>query len=169
MKRSIILFALLIKSQIGVCQDHNNALLNKFIFADSVVLVSHMSLNGIDRTIVLSSAENESYLVKRDSINASLIKQRHSLKNISDVKFLWFTLTRENHDSIIEEISCFDPHHTVLIFKERMISFIDICFECRHFVTSKDITLSDQLSKETWEILERFFRKKGMTFQLKRK
>lgn len=58
------------------------------------------------------------------------------------------------------------PHHGILIFKKKKCSYFDICFSCRHFVSSKDIKLSDELSDKTWQALELFFQNRNFKFEM---
>ena len=75
-------------------------------------------------------------------------------------------LITENRDSIIQDIQCFEPHHGILIFKKGKCSYFDICFGCRHFITSKDIKISDELSDKTWNDFESFFRNRNLKYEM---
>jgi hypothetical protein len=83
-----------------------------------------------------------------------------------EINSLAAILTAHNYDKTIEDIGCFEPHHGILIFKNGNCSFFDICFGCRHFVTSTDVSLSDEISRNSWTMLESFFRSKGLTYKL---
>lgn len=146
-------------------QKANNKLYNKFVSADSVVLVSHLE------TYIFSVNEETGeripphLLVKKNTVNYNIIKERFKLDKKEIDSIATIMLTR-NSDSLIQDIQCFIPHHGILLFKKGKCSFFDICFGCRHFVTSKDIKLSDELDDRTWNALETFFRNRKLDYEL---
>lgn len=149
----------------GFGQSSNNKVYKKFITADSVILVSHLTTF----IPIIDDSTHErigSYrLVENNKVNYKIVKQRYQLdkKEIDTVAQIIITL---NNDSIIEDIKCFMPHHGILIFKKGKCSYFDICFGCRHFITSKDIKLSDELDDKTWKTLESFFRNRKLNYEL---
>ncbi|MGG9963735.1 hypothetical protein [Ferruginibacter sp. SUN106] len=98
-------------------------------------------------------------------MNYKIVKEHYQLdkKEIDSIAAIIIT---PNNDSIIRDISCFMPHHGILIFKNGKCSYFDICFGCRHFITSKDIKLSDELDDKTWNALESFFRNRKLNYEL---
>ena len=149
----------------GFGQSSNNKVYQKFIAADSVILVSHLTTFI---PIVDDSTHERigSYrLVEKNKVNYKIVKERYQLdkKEIDSVAQIIIT---PNNDSIIQDIKCFMPHHGILIFKKGKCSYFDICFGCRHFITSKDIKLSDELDDKTWNTLESFFRNRKLNYEL---
>ena len=124
--------------------------------ADSIIILSHLNTTDTIPNIKLVDEGKPNYYI----IN----KMRKLVKY--EINSLVSILTAPNYDKTIEDIQCFEPHHGILIFKNGACSFFDICFGCRHFVTSDDITLSDEISRNSWTILERFFRNKGLSYEL---
>ena len=158
-----LLFVTLVFDVFG--QSLQNKVYHKFISADSVILVSHLT------TQVPIYDENTHQrigiyrLVEKSKVNYKIIKERYSLdKNETDS--IAKIIITPNNDSTIEDIRCFMPHHGILIFKKGKCSYFDICFGCRHFVTSKDIKLTDELDDKTWNALESFFRNRKLNYEL---
>jgi hypothetical protein len=104
-------------------------------------------------------------LVCKNKLNDPIVMERYRL-GAKETDSLARILITRNNDREIENIRCFVPHHSILIYKKGQCSFFEICFGCRHFVTSKDISLSDELSKKTWKMLEQFFRVRGLRYEL---
>jgi hypothetical protein len=158
-----ILFFTLSSSLFG--QSLTDKVYQIFTAADSVILVSHLTTYI---PIVDDSTHERigSYrLVEKNKVNYKIIKERYQLdkKEVDSVAQIIIT---PNNDSIIEDIKCFMPHHGILIFKKGKCSYFDICFGCRHFVTSKNIKLSDELDDKTWNALENFFRNRKLNYEL---
>jgi hypothetical protein len=146
-------------------QPLKNKLYRKIIQADSVILVSHLTTH-----IPFVDSKTKQWLdplrlVVKNKLNDPIVKERYRLQ-AKETDTLARLLIMPNTDREIEDIGCFIPHHGILIYKMGKCAFFDICFGCRHFVTSKDIYLSDQLSIETWKKLERFFRDRGLRYEL---
>jgi len=121
--------------------------------ADSVIIVQHETLlvsgkpgkSSITKEIVVHGKPNYSVILK------SLKLDRRSIDSIAVI------LTKEVDGDIVT-MSCFEPHHAVYIFKNKTLSYLDICFGCHIFSHSKDInTGGHQLTNETWLELESFF------------
>lgn len=146
-------------------QKHQNKVFQKIVKADSVFLVSHL----ITYVPVLDDKTNERTgfykLVDKKRVNYNIIKESFLLDK-SEADSIAAILITENRDSIIQDIQCFEPHHGILIFKKGKCSYFDICFGCRHFITSKDIKISDELSDKTWNDLESFFRNRNLKYEM---
>lgn len=144
-------------------QNKINRVYEKFIAADSVLLVSHLTTYG---PVVNETNGSHSYrLVEKNKVNYKIIKEQYLL-DAKEVDSIAKTIITPNRDSIIEKIKCFMPHHGILMFKKGKCSYFDICFGCRRFVTSKDIKLSDELDDETWNALKSFFVNRNLTYEL---
>jgi hypothetical protein len=125
--------------------------------ADSVIIASHQSLFVPEKPIG-TPAEKGKEIVVKGKPNYSIILKSCKLDHKS-VDSLAFILTREA-DGNINQMACFDPHHTIYIFKKEALSFIDICFGCHRFSMSKDFKFGVYgLTDETWVELESFFEK----------
>ena len=158
-----VFFAALFTCSFG--QNLNKKVYQKFITADSVIIVSHLTTY----IPIVDEETNErigSYrLVEKNKVNYKIMKERYRLDK-NEIDSLALIMIEANTDSTIEDIGCFMPHHGVLIYKKSKCSFFDICFGCRHFTTSKDITLSDEISDKTWLHLYHFFRNRKLNYEL---
>jgi hypothetical protein len=146
-------------------QNAQNAVVKKLTSADSVILVSHLrtAIPVVDP--VTKKWIGSVKLVDKNKPNYKIIKESLKL-NADDIDSVATILITPNKDTILEDIKCFIPHHGILIFKKGKCSYFDICFGCRHFVTSKDIKLSDNLSVKTWKELESFFRNRNLNYEM---
>ena len=149
----------------GFGQSPKNKVYKKFVAADSVLLVSHLTTY----MPIVDDKTNKSIgaykLVEKNKVNYQIIKEKYRLDK-EETDSLALILTEANTDSTIEDIRCFMPHHGILIYKKNKCSFFDICFGCRHFVTSKDIDLSDEISDKSWLHLYHFFRNRKLNYEL---
>ena len=137
----------------------------KLTTADSVILVSHLTTSIPIVDSVTKKWIGSVKLVDKNKPNYKIIKESIRLKR-NDIDSIATILITVNKDTIIKDIQCFIPHHGILIFKNRKCSYFDICFGCRHFVTSKDLKLSDELSDKTWNKLESFFRNRNLNYEM---
>lgn len=146
-------------------QRHQKNIVQQFSQADSVLIVSHLLTN----TTIVQDETNKRLgyrrLVIKNKPNYSIIKEsiipdKNSIDTLSQI------LLTPNRDSIIEDIKCFMPHHGILIFKKGKCSYFDICFGCRHFVTSKDLIISDELSFKTWQDLKTFYLNRNIQYEI---
>ncbi len=159
---TILLFTLCLSFSVNG-QNQTNNFKHIFSNSDSVFISSHDDLrfskgpgkDAGDHKIAVDGKHNKEIvreIVKLDRIS------RDSLSDI---------LRTPNPDSLIEDIKCFEPHHSILIYRNGECSYFDICFGCKHFITSKDIEFEDDyLSNDTWRLLELFFRNRNINFQM---
>lgn len=122
--------------------------------ADSVVIVQHETLvvfgkpgrPSTTKEIVINGKPNYSIILR------SLQLDRKSIDSLALI------LTKKVDGDVVT-MACFEPHHAVYIFKNKTLSYLDICFGCHIFSHSKDIdTGGHQLTNETWLELESFFK-----------
>lgn len=159
---TIIFFILSLSFSINGQNKKNNF---EYIFSnsDSVFITSHGDLQ-------FSKGPGKGWDYKKITINGKynkeIVREIFKLDRISKDS-LSAILTTPNNDSIIEDIQCFEPQHSILIYRNGKCSYFDICFGCRHFITSKDIKFEDDdLSDETWNSLELFFRNRNINFEM---
>jgi len=143
-------------------QKSKNKVYHTFMAADSVVIVSHT----LTYTPVHNDGDYSPRLIENGKLNQKIIKQRLKL-NKKDIDLLARTLiTPLKLGETFERGKCFMPHHGILIYKQDKCSFFDICFGCKHFVTSDDIKLSDSLRIITWQKLKAFFKSRKLDYQI---
>ncbi len=158
--KNFLFLATLFISTIGNIfgQPRKNETLKRITTSDSVILVSHLATYAPEK-------DKSFRLVEKGKVNNEIIIEQYRLKK-SEIDSLAVILITRNTDSILVDIQCFIPHHGILIFEKGKCSFFDICFGCRHFVTSKDIKLSDELCEKTWNDLEFFFRNRNLSYKM---
>ena len=166
MKSSLFLTTFFIANIVNVLgQKLQNNVFQKFISADSVILVSHLTTSIPIVDSITKRWIGSVKLVGKNKPNYEIIKKSVRLKR-NDIDSIATILITANKHTIIQDNSCFIPHHGILIFKKGKCSYFDICFGCRHFVSSKDIRLSDALSNKTWNDLEIFFRNRNLNYKM---
>lgn len=162
---SLVLFLIINVVNSLLAQPEYAKIRDAFYNADSVIIVSHVTTYQPNTTSSGAKKLKPLVLVSNNKVNYKIIKEQYLLDKI-ETDSIAKILTEKNTDSIIKNISCFIPHHGILIFTKGKCSFFDICFGCRHFVSSKNLNLSDDLSDRTWERLELFFRHRGLNYKM---
>jgi len=141
--------------------------LRKLLFsADSVVLVSHTN-TGVtivddntgkempESSIVMKGKLNEKIVTERVAINQ---KQRSELAEIIAISY---------QPKRVPMGRCFFPSHSILFFRQKRLSYIDVCFGCYRIQHSADAPLRDyEFDEERWEKLKQFFKSSGLTYEL---
>ncbi len=119
-------------------------------------------------TVSCSQTKNFEKLFKQKLLSADsiLITSHEPTAGIGLVDSLINILDRPFKDSIISLKGCYIPRQTVFIFKGNKLSYIDICFHCRNFETSKDLLSLYACDDRKWEELENFFIRQGLTYEL---
>ena len=173
---SILFFScLLFLTTNGQSSENIKQVQQKFLSADSVVLISHVLTKEFAPKIVHDWDKTKKWPIKKEvthptylkneKINPAIIKQRKvvSKKEMTELSQI---LKYENAEEI-NQIKCNWPHHSILMYRKNKLSYIDLCFECRHINTSKDIHLTEgDFANAQWEKLKLFFKKKGLNYEL---
>jgi hypothetical protein len=140
--------------------------LDKFLKSDSIVIVSHEATDGV--MIVNDSTGKRvkpPQLLISDKLNDMIVKERKKLDSLNTGKLIKI-LKEPFEDKTIEEGNCFIPHHAILFYKKGKLSYIDICFGCRGFITSKDLEFIDGFDKKKWRQMEAFLKSLGITYEM---
>ncbi|QIL39757.1 hypothetical protein G7074_11065 [Pedobacter sp. HDW13] len=155
-----VLFFYIISATYG--QKSKNKVYQTFTAADSVIIVSHT----LTYTQKISEDDYSPRLIENGKLNQKIIKQTLKLDK-KDIDLLASILIMPlKIGETFESGRCFMPHHGILIYKQDKCSFFDICFDCKHFVTSNDIKLSDSLRIITWQKLKAFFKSRKLDYQI---
>jgi len=146
-------------------QNKTERLQLKFRKADSVVLVSHLLTCVPSRNEETDEFIKPLQLVSNNKVNSKIINGRYVLSTF-DIDTLAKLLTEPYTLMEIEDIKCFMPHHGILVYSGNKSSYFDICFGCRHFITSNDFKVSDILMEATWRSIELFFINRGLVYKM---
>jgi hypothetical protein len=133
--------------------------------ADTVLLVSHEVTAGI---AIVDSTGKQIPLPKlliAGKPNHSIIKEQRVLSGTQLDTFIKI-FARPFQSRTIEEGKCFMPHHAVFIIKDGRTSYVDICFGCQRFETSKDMQQLYVFDNRKWRELEDLFVKLGFKYEL---
>ncbi|MES2811612.1 MAG: hypothetical protein V4670_04005 [Bacteroidota bacterium] len=130
--------------------------------ADSLQITSHSSLSLVyfdgtpSPTILVDGVPNYKIIKEIKTLSKTSVKELGAL-------FLFHKNLKGGKDT-----KCFEPHHSILIFKNGNCSYIDICFHCQNYKISKDLNVArDFLNRdEDWKKLEIFFRSKNIHYEM---
>jgi hypothetical protein len=131
-----------------------------------VLLVSHDDTQGVS---VVDSAGNKIPLPKlivQGKPNYEIIRERQIIRG-EQLERLVQILDRPFKSRTIEAGKCYMPHHSIFIFKNSKLSYIDLCFWCRGHETSEDLNKIYEFDNRKWEELERFFESLGFKYKLR--
>jgi|SRR5580658_5450588 hypothetical protein len=109
-----------------ISQENESWLSLKFKNADSVLLVSHDDTQGV---AIVDDAGNRiplPELIIDGKPNYEIIKERQIIMD-GQLDTLIKILNRPLKTGKIEIGKCFMPHHTIFLFKNGKLSYIDVC------------------------------------------
>jgi hypothetical protein len=147
-----------------ISQNNESWVSLKFKNADSVLLVSHQDTEGI---VIVDDAGNRIPLPKliiKGKPNCKIIKERQIIsgKQLDEL----IQILNRPIKSEIDVGKCYMPHHSIFLFKNGKLSYIDLCFSCRGFETSDDLKKVDHFDERQWEELEKLFVRLGFKYKL---
>ena len=133
------------------------------------LLISHILTAGSTDLVVDSAGKEVSpKLMVKGKLNRQILTEEQIIKG-NDLDALLGILSRPNQDSIINQGGCFIPRQSIILIKNHSTSFIDICFHCDSYRTSKDLKNIPVFDNKRWTELEAYFRKHGLKYQLDEK
>jgi hypothetical protein len=130
--------------------------------ADSLQITSHSSLSVIN----IDGTPSPTIFV--DGVpNYKIIKEVITLSKTSGKQLGNLFLFHKNL-KVAKDTKCFEPHHSILIFKNGNCSYIDICFHCRNYEISTNLSITTNfLNKDDdWKKLEDFYRSKNIHYKM---
>ena len=138
----------------------------KLIQADTVIIVSHKITQGV-KLVDDSTGKNIPLpkLLIKGKRNKSIIVEQKIITG-KDLDTLMQILARPFADKFISIGKCFMPHHSIFIIKNGKTSFIELCFGCHRFETSKDLNSIEAFDEKKWDDLEKYFIKQGFKYEL---
>lgn len=165
MKMLTIISFVMLTSWSTASAQANTWLRQKLKNADTVLLVSHEVTAGI--AIIDSVGKNIPLpkLLIDEKPNYSIFKEQKVLSGAQLDTFINI-FTRPFESRTIEMGKCFMPHHAILIIKNGNTSYVDICFGCQRFDTSKDMQTLYALDNRKWTEIYDFFVKLGFKYKL---
>lgn len=135
--------------------------------ADSVILVSHEMTSSSTNIIIdsLGNKINLESIITKGKLNEQITKEKLVLSEQQVFALSNILSKRYKPSRIISMSQCFDPHHSVIIYKKAKISYIDLCFGCQDFETSRDIQ-GLEIKEDKWEELYLLFKKYGFKYEM---
>jgi len=139
----------------------------KIINADSIEITSHEDLYA---SILKDNKPYDYYreILINGKPNREIIKESKILNELSKQKLLSLINTKTPKESVFHRPSCFNPHHSIFIYKNGKCSFLDICFGCMGFSSSGEFIFSDFIlsTYKDWEDLKNFFKEHKMFYKI---
>lgn len=121
---------------------------------DSVILISHETYDLSPPDPKTNLLSTKSSLLLNEKLNNEIIKERIRITKEDGLNL--GKILDEKVEDDIKYSACFDPHHTIIVYKNSKISFIDICFSCYGKV-SKDFLFEETMSYSKYKKLKKFF------------
>lgn len=89
-------------------------------------------------------------------------------KQIEQLAQILYNYGYSEKPSIINELSCFVPRHSVIFLDEKRVKFasIDICFECLKVQVSPETLFLPEMCAEKMKMLKKMFRSVGAKYHL---
>jgi len=162
--KSLFLILFLLAPFFCISQKNESWLRLKFKNADSVLLVSHDYTEGI---AIVDDAGNRIPLPKliiNGKPNYKIIKERQIVSGKQLDELIQIINRPIKNGSWVAK--CYMPHHSIFLFKNGKLSYIDVCFSCRKFETSRDLNKIYQFDDRKWEELEKLFARLGFKYEL---
>jgi hypothetical protein len=97
--------------------------------------------------------------------NYKIIKERQIISG-KQLDTLIHILDRPFKSRKVQGSECYMPHHTIFIFNNGDLSYIDLCFGCKGFESSEDLNKIYKFDNRKWEELENLFKRLGFKYKL---
>ena len=167
-KYCLILTIPLLLAQINLFgQINSNTVKHAILSADTVFFVSHnLTHQRIVEDGVKVKFRESPPIILRQRPNKKIIRETVLISNNLRLQLIKI-LTQPNYEGEIKSMSCFLPHHSILLIKNRKTSSIELCFACRELIVSKGIGISDiHYPNVMWTQLENLFLRLGIKYQI---
>ncbi|ANE51881.1 hypothetical protein [Flavisolibacter tropicus] len=152
------------KTALPLVHNSQKSIAHNFITsADSIVLISHQTYDDSPPDSKTGKLPSGANLLDSGRLNTSIIQERVRLKDIEAVG-LGQILDEKVTDDIIYT-ACFDPHHTILAYKDNKISYIDLCFDCKGFDVH-DFPFEHTMSYAKYNKLKAVFKSHRFTYMI---
>ncbi|TCZ65191.1 hypothetical protein [Flaviaesturariibacter aridisoli] len=166
--RHLFFFFLLIPLLTFSQLDKAKWLKNKFKTADTILLISHSEfIMGSTNDVVDSNGRSVALpkLIINNKLNRAVVKEEKVISGKA-VDSLIKILLRQDKDALIGQGGCFVPRQSIIVVKGSETSYIDLCFHCGSYETSKDLQEIPPFDSLRWTELENYFRQHGLTYEL---
>jgi len=138
----------------------DSLLKRKFLEADTILLVNHMSIGYTDENANTSSSASKVFITGEPT---GVLKSRQIISK-SELDSLVTILVKPITEDPVRSMCIFDPRYSIMIIKNGISSYITVCFNCQQFETSPDLLSLLQFDQEKWMTLKSFFKAKGFNF-----
>ncbi|WP_417939856.1 hypothetical protein [Flavobacterium sp. RS13.1] len=171
MIKKIIILVLFLNSLFSFSQIANDSLITSMKNAKKILLTSHEDFE----LFIKKTGERKTKfrpLLKNEKPNKKIIKKQIYL----DLKLkneLINIISNQKKDSLVYDGNyCFEPHHTIFLYKEKKWLYIDLCFGCDHYSYSKELKINKDdflVTYEDWRKLETFFRNQNLNYKMRKR
>jgi len=121
--------------------------------ADSVQIASHVDLMWMEKVPPFRSGWHQ--LINYGNINDTIVRERTNINKVA-VSELYAILTDESSNKL-SKAYCFNPHHSILIYKRGELFAIDICFECKGTAITGELSIPILTNNKSYKDLAEFF------------
>ncbi|MGG9961149.1 hypothetical protein [Ferruginibacter sp. SUN106] len=127
--------------------------------SDSIVLISHIELIISPPNPKTGQIDSSSLLFFKNKLNNKLVTKAKKLSSL-EVLMLGNLLDED----VVDDVSyahCFIPRNTILAYRNSLIYYIDVCFECKG-LDVVGFPLTPTMSNIKYNRLQEFFESQGV-------
>ncbi len=131
------------------------------------MIVSHEPIDGIDiYDEQTGKSAKPAPLLVENRLNEQIVKESFRVTG-SQLDTLASILARPKADKKIKTSRCFIPHHAILVYNGKNISYADICFSCRRIISSGKMNLFEgDFDDQKWKELLAFYQGYGVKYEV---
>jgi hypothetical protein len=135
--------------------------------ADSVLIVSHEPTDGIELYDEQTGKSSKpAPLLIENRLNQHIIKESFRVTG-PRLDTLASILARPKANRKIKTSRCFIPHHAIVVYARKSISYADICFSCRRIISSGEMNLFEgDFDDQKWKELMAFYQGYGVKYEV---
>lgn len=148
----------------GIVPTNYPALVTYLRSADSIVIVSHDSPNMSLRDKKTGKYRQPPNLIVNGQVSDSAVHERKRLSRKSILE-LSQILTTPAVDDVMRS-TCFQPRHAVVVYKNKRLAYLDICFDCYGLNSVGDMGSAIVFNQLKYRNMYRFFWKQGIRYNL---
>jgi hypothetical protein len=165
MRLPITIFLLLLLGPLLSLGQISTSLARKIVSADTVLLVTHGQTEGaVIRDETTGKYKNADTVVVGGRPNFNVITES-KLISTAPRQQLVSILRRPFQDKTIETCKCFVPFHAIIVVKDGIASYIEICFACNSLKTSEKTASLDYMDKQKQKELQKLFIDVGLSVE----
>ena len=132
-------------------QSDYSQLKQKFLTADSIIAISYGS-NA-------DSIQGLEFLLKNEYLSLYSLRAKQQLDHTQISQLINILTSGDRILGRKATTKYFKPRNAILIYKDSVLSYIDICFTCQRIETTDDIHFDDfDIKPDKWTKIKQYFK-----------